>query len=98
MGDLARRRRDFDASTFEQRSRVPMAAGTREVLGVDDAGRVVISTDDGLVLLHRSALTELARLALPTANGIRSHAFLDGRQTVVMIDDARPRELIVARW
>jgi hypothetical protein len=39
-----------------------MPAGAREVLGKDHEGRVVISTDDGL------------------------------------IDQARPRELVVARW
>jgi hypothetical protein len=88
----------FDASTFEERSRVPMLAGTREVLGKDSAGRVVISTGDGLVLVDRCTLNEVGRLALPTANGMRSHAFLDGRQTMVMIDDTRPRQLIVASW
>ena len=88
----------FDASTFEERSRVPMLAGTREVLGKDNAGRVVISTDDGVILVEGSTLNEVGRLALPTANGMRSHAFLDGRQTMVMIDDTRPRQLIVARW
>jgi hypothetical protein len=88
----------FDASTFEERFRVPMPAGTRDVLGKDDAGRVVISTDDGLVLVDRSTLNEDARLALPTANGMRSHALLDAHQTMVMIDDARPQQLIVACW
>ena len=88
----------FDASTLEQRSRVPIPAGTRDVLGKDHAGRVVISTDDGLVLVHRSTLNEVARLALPTANGMGSHAFLDAHQAVVMIDGTRPRQLIVVRW
>jgi hypothetical protein len=88
----------FDASTFEERSRVPMPASVREVLGKDNAGRVVISTDDGLVLVHRSTLSEIARLALPTANGMRAHAYLGAQQAMVMIDDTRPRLLIVARW
>jgi len=69
----------------------------REVLGKDNAGRVVISTDDGFALLHRSALTELARLSLPPT-AYAPMPFLDAHQTKVMIDDARPRQLIVARW
>ena len=88
----------FDACTFEEHFRVPMPARTRDVLGKDTAGRVVISTDDGLVLADRSTLNEVARLALPTANGMRSHAFLDAQQAMVMIDDMRPRQVIVARW
>jgi hypothetical protein len=88
----------FDASTFEERRRVSMPAGARDVLGKDDAGRVVISTDGGLVLVHRSTLDEVARLALPTANGMRSHAYLHAQQAMVMLDHSRPRELIVARW
>ena len=88
----------FDASTFEERARVPMPVGAREVLGKDNAGRVVISTDDGFVLVDRAALSEIARLALPVANGIRAHAFLRAQQSVVMTDDMRPRQLIVARW
>jgi hypothetical protein len=88
----------FDGSTFEERFRVPMPGGTREVLGKDHAGRIVISTDDGLVLVHRSTLNEIARLALPTANGMRSHAYLNAQRAMVMIEATRPRQLIVARW
>jgi hypothetical protein len=88
----------FDASTFQERLRVPLPPGAREVLGKDDADRVVVSTDDGFVLVHRSTLNEVARLALPDARSMRSHAFLDAHQTMVMIDDTQPRQLIVARW
>jgi hypothetical protein len=88
----------FDAKTFEEHARVPMPAGGREVLGKDKRGRVVISTDDGFALVDRSTLSEIARLALPVANGLRAHAFLGTQQTTVMLDDMRPRELIVVRW
>jgi len=77
---------------------VPTPLGAREVLGKDDDGRVVISTDDGLVLVDRSTLSDVARLALPTDHGMRSHAFLEAHRATVMIDDRRPREVIVARW
>ena len=50
------------------------------LLNKDKAGRLVISTDDGMVLLDSSTLTELARLSLPTTNGMRSHAFSPGQQ------------------
>jgi hypothetical protein len=88
----------FDASTFEERLRVPVPAGARDVLGEDDAGRLVISTDDGFVLVDRSSLNEVARLALPISNPMRSHAFLATQQTVVTMDQMPPLQLIVARW
>jgi len=88
----------FDAETLEERSRVPMPTGAREVLGKDKEGRLVISTDDGLVLVERSTLREIARLALPDAHRIRAHAFLRTQQAMVMTDQIRPRQLIVARW
>jgi len=68
------------------------------LLNKDKAGRVVISTDDGMVLLDSSTLTELARLSLPTTNGMRSHAFSPGQQAMIMIKARRPRELIVTHW
>ena len=77
---------------------MPLPAGAREVLGKDKEGRVVISTDDGLVLVERSTLREVARLALPDVHRIRGHAFLCTQQAMVMIDQTRPRQLIVARW
>ncbi len=88
----------FDAETFDEHARVPMPPGAREVLGKDRRGRVVISTDDGLALVDRSTLSETARLTLPVANDLRAHAFLATQQTTVMLDDTRPRQLIVARW
>ena len=68
------------------------------MLGKDHEGRVVISTDDGLALVDRSTLRETARLTLPIPNGIRAHRFLGNHQAIVMIDQDRPRELVVARW
>jgi hypothetical protein len=88
----------FDASTFDERVRAPMPAGAREVLGMDHEGRVVTSTDDGLALVDRATLRETARLTLPIPNGIRAHLYLGKHQAMVMIDQDRPRELVVARW
>jgi hypothetical protein len=88
----------FDASTFDERVRAPVPTGAREVLGMDHEGRVVISTDDGLALVDRATLRETARLTLPIANGIRAHLFLGEHQAMVMIDQDRQQELVVARW
>ena len=77
---------------------MPLPTRAREVLGKDKRGQVVVSTDDGFALVDRSTLSEIARLTLPAANGLRAHAFLGRQQTMVMLDEMRPRELIVARW
>jgi hypothetical protein len=88
----------FDASTFEERVRAEVPVGARDVLGKDREGRVVISTDDGIALIDRTTLREIARVALPIAHGIRAHRFLGKHQAMVMIDQDEPSQLVVARW
>jgi hypothetical protein len=90
----------FDAATLAERLLVATRQDTRDVLGVDRAGRLVLSTDRGFFLADRDNLAEVARFDLPT-NKLDTglvHRFVPMYQAVAMASGIDAREIVVVRW
>lgn len=74
--------------------------GAREVLGADSAGRMVISTDNGVSVVDADSLVELGRVDMRSAwQPLSAHAFVPTTDSVVAFRERfEPAELIVITW
>jgi hypothetical protein len=90
----------LDAESLEPTARGPLPEGARDVLGVDGAGRVVVSTHTGVALADRRTLGRGARFDLPDLRqALHAHRWLPGPGCVVVYPRRRePHELLVVSW
>jgi hypothetical protein len=87
----------LDAESLAELRRAPSPAAARDVIGVDAAGRLIVSTHRGIALVARDSLEELERVDV--ADRVAFHAFVPGASAVVVSPDGlAPRELVVVRW
>lgn len=90
----------LDPESFSELRRAAAPAGARDLLGVDSAGRLIVSTDTGVALLSNPTLHEEGRVDLPSlSKPVAFHAFVEGMDAVVISPDRfLPKELVTIRW
>jgi hypothetical protein len=89
-----------DPRSLAIRRDAPAPPESREILGVDSTGRLVVSTDVGIVLVRRDTLREEARAELPgLSRPVFAHEFVPAADAVVISPDRFvPTELAVVTW
>lgn len=91
----------LDPASFVILAQAPAPPQSRDVLGVDDAGRLVLSTEHGLALVDRD-LREVDRVDLPSRRPLLAHAWLPGLNTLVAHSSApqpgSAGELVTFSW
>lgn len=75
----------LDARTLQIQRSAPLRADAVEVLGVDSAGRIAVSTQSGFLLLHPDTFAQVGTYELDVP--IAGATFLPGRDAVALIDE-----------
>jgi hypothetical protein len=92
----------LDLGTLEMLAQAPAPAGSRDALGIDHAGRLVLSSDHGLVLLDARDLGQLDRIDVASRWPLLAHAWLPHANTAVGLARApgpdTPGEILTFTW
>jgi hypothetical protein len=90
----------LDPDSLAELRRAPAPTDAREVIGVDAAGRLIVSTGRGVALVARDSLEEVARVEVPGLRvDVGAHEYVPGAGAVVITPEGfAPKELVVVRW